>query len=232
MRAAWLVAVVVVLVSSCGEQVDVTAIGRSSGPLPWQTEAPTGAATESRPSSGAPDDAASATPTPEPTETPTETLEPTETPTASPTPTPTPTPDPTPTEREDPRALAAQLEAEVVALTNAERDDEGCDPLQVDDRLRAAAIGHSEDMAERGYFEHESPEGDGPRDRAGAQGYDGQVAENIAMGFGTADDVMAEWMDSSGHRRNILSCRSDAIGVGIAESDDGQLYWTQVFGRS
>ena len=89
-------------------------------------------------------------------------------------------------------------------------------------------------MAARDYFDHESPEGDGPGDRAAAQGYPDWSGENIAMGYATAESVVAGWMDSRGHRRNILECGSVAIGVGAVDSGDPQrgIYWTQMFGRS
>jgi uncharacterized protein YkwD len=86
-------------------------------------------------------------------------------------------------------------------------------------------------MAARNYFSHESPEGEGPSDRAAAAGYDGYRAENIATGQSTADEVVAAWMNSPGHRRNILDCQSVAVGLGVADSPRG-LYWTQMFGRS
>ena len=69
-------------------------------------------------------------------------------------------------------------------MTNQERADNGCDtPLHVDDRLVAAAQGHSADMAARDYFSHASPEGLGPGDRTAAQGYPQWSGENIAMGL-------------------------------------------------
>src|SRR5699024_9425938 len=75
---------------------------------------------------------------------------------------------------------AADLEAEVVALTGQIRADQGCTgTLDVDERLTEASRVHSADMAERDYFDHESPEGDGPADRAGDAGYDAWGGENI-----------------------------------------------------
>ncbi|MBD0293379.1 MAG: CAP domain-containing protein [Jiangellaceae bacterium] len=124
----------------------------------------------------------------------------------------------------------AALAAEVVKLSNAERDKAGCDaPLRVDDRLVAAARGHSEDMAARDYFDHVSPEGDGPGERTAAEGYPQWSGENLALGYSTAEDVVAGWMRSDGHRRNILNCDSVAVGVGAADSEKG-IYWTQIFG--
>ncbi len=113
----------------------------------------------------------------------------------------------------------------VVTLVNSERAANGCDPVRVDDRLTAAAQEHSEDMDARDYMAHESPEGEGPGDRARRHGYDAWGAENVAKGQRSADQVMEAWMNSPGHRANILNCGLEAIGVG--ESGNA---WTQKFG--
>lgn len=172
-----------------------------------------------------------ATPSPEPTDTPS--AEPTETPsptdTAEPTAPATTSPEPPPDTPGDASGLR-QLEAEVVDLVNDERTANGCSELRVDERLEEAARGHSEDMAERDYFDHTTPDGEGPGDRAADAGYRWWSGENIAMGYRSAEAVVAAWMDSPGHRANILSCESVATGVGVADSSRG-LYWTQMFGR-
>jgi uncharacterized protein YkwD len=116
---------------------------------------------------------------------------------------------------------------DVVRLTNVERGRAGCGPLHVDARLGVAAQGHSEDMATRRYFSHTTPDGKSPWDRAKAAGYPNPSAENIAMGYHTAADVVAGWMGSAGHRANIVNCASQAIGVGY---DPRGFYWTQLFG--
>lgn len=116
----------------------------------------------------------------------------------------------------------------MVELVNAERAAGGCQPLIVDDRLANAAQGHSTDMATRDYFSHESPEGETFVDRALAAGYPSPAAENIARGQTSPEQVMNDWMNSSGHARNILDCEYRAIGVGL---DTRGWYWTQVFGR-
>lgn len=135
-------------------------------------------------------------------------------------------------EEESGEATAADLEAEVVALTQQVRADNGCETeLNLDDRLVAAARAHSADMAERDYFDHTSPDGEGPGDRATAAGYSAWGGENIAVGYPTAQAVIDGWMDSEGHRANILNCGFAAIGVGVAEAGDGGgYYWTQSFG--
>ncbi|MBD5785130.1 CAP domain-containing protein [Cellulosimicrobium terreum] len=117
-------------------------------------------------------------------------------------------------------------EATAVAdLTNAERAEAGCDPLVVDERLTAAAQLHSEDMLAQDYFDHTSLDGRSPWDRAKAQGYANPSGENIAKGQATAADVVRAWMDSPGHRANILNCDFREIGVGYADR-----VWTQLFG--
>lgn len=118
----------------------------------------------------------------------------------------------------------------VVELTNVERGKAGCGPVHTDDRLDKAAQGHSADMAARGYFSHETPEGLDPWERAAAAGYTTPTGENIAAGQRTAEEVTEAWMNSPGHRANILNCGSRAIGMGLARSADGQPYWTQMFG--
>jgi uncharacterized protein YkwD len=126
-------------------------------------------------------------------------------------------------------SITAQ-EDRVVDLTNAERTAARCDELTVDERLRTAARGHSEDMAANDYFDHDSLDGRSPTDRARAAGYPGGVGENIAAGYRTPEEVVAGWMDSDGHRRNILDCDYTVIGVGLAYDSGGRPYWTQNFG--
>jgi uncharacterized protein YkwD len=118
--------------------------------------------------------------------------------------------------------------ARVVALTNAARERAGCDPLTTDARITAAAQDHSADMAARDYFAHDSLDGRDFADRLRAAGYPDPGAENIAMGQQTADEVVAAWLDSPGHRRNIEDCSLRTIGVGHVPGGD---YWTQDFGR-
>jgi uncharacterized protein YkwD len=130
-------------------------------------------------------------------------------------------------------APAKNLSAESLAvkLTNAQRAQHGCSALRVDVHLRAAARGHSEDMRVRKYFEHNSPDGKTPWDRIKAAGYSqaGAEAENIAMGYATAQAVVTGWMNSPGHRANILNCSLKAVGIGV-EYGQGGPWWTQDFG--
>jgi uncharacterized protein YkwD len=123
------------------------------------------------------------------------------------------------------------FEEQVVALVNAERASVGCPSLAVDTRLATAARAHSTDMATRGYFDHTTPEGVSFVARIDREGYSwSYVAENIAVGQQDPASVMASWMDSDGHRRNILNCGLRHIGVGLAYDDRARPHWTQDFG--
>ncbi|MGH3327328.1 MAG: CAP domain-containing protein [Streptomycetales bacterium] len=120
-------------------------------------------------------------------------------------------------------------ERAVVLLTNAERAEVGCRPVSVDTRLRAAARGHSADMALQGYFSHRSLEGLTPGGRAGERDYDVLSGENIARGQPRAADAVRAWMRSPGHRQIILNCDARSIGVGVRFGPGGP-WWTQMFG--
>lgn len=159
---------------------------------------------------------------------------PSRTPSATPRPSATRTPSATPRPSSTPSALpqlaaaGSSREAQVVTLTNRARASAGCAPLRIDSRITRAAQAHSDDMARRGYFEHDSIDGRSFADRMRAAGYPSPGAENIAFGQTSASEVMSAWLDSPGHRRNILDCDLTTIGVGFTA--DG-LYWTQDFGR-
>ncbi|MFD9033873.1 CAP domain-containing protein [Streptomyces sp. NPDC059567] len=155
--------------------------------------------------------------------------------TAKPKPKPAPTtkkpvvrtPAPAPTPSAPSRAAAA--EAEVVRLVNVERAKVGCTPVRSDGALAALAGAFSQDMAQRGFFDHTDPDGDTPWDRAGQAGVTGMGGENIARGQVDAAAVMASWMNSDGHRANILNCDYKTLGVGVYFADGGP-WWTQDFG--
>ena len=203
---------------------EVTASGQASGAA--------GGATSSRSAREATQPTAAREPT---TEAPT-TAVPTTTTTSTTTTTPPTTPPPTtasPTTAPPGTitiTLAQAATDQVLDIVNAERSAKpGCGPLVVDDRLAAAAQGHSDDMAQNDYFSHTSLDGSTPLDRAEAAGFTGFGGENIAMGQRSPEDVMAAWMGSAGHRDNILNCDYNVIGVGL--NDDGW-YWTQMFGNT
>jgi uncharacterized protein YkwD len=114
---------------------------------------------------------------------------------------------------------------------NTERAKAGCAAVTVDDRLTAAARGHSADMAARSYFSHTTPEGVDFATRITNAGYRWSGAgENIAKGQRTPQDVMTSWMNSAGHKANILNCGFKNLGVGVAADAGGSLLWTQDFG--
>jgi uncharacterized protein YkwD len=124
------------------------------------------------------------------------------------------------------------LENEVVALTNTERTKRGCAPLTLDVKLRKAARNHSAEMANARKLTHTGTNGSDPGARMTLAGYNpsGGWAENVAAGYPTPDAVMTGWMNSEGHRANILNCSMKSIGVGAARATNGQLYWTQDLG--
>lgn len=126
----------------------------------------------------------------------------------------------------------AAFEDEVLALTNAERAKEGCAALKGNAKLRTAARDFSADMARNNYFSHTGRDGSSPGERMKRAGYDTSRgwAENIASGYRTPQAVMDGWMNSDGHRRNILNCDLKSLGVGAARVGTGQIYWTQDFG--
>ncbi|VAW34073.1 hypothetical protein MNBD_CHLOROFLEXI01-3172 [hydrothermal vent metagenome] len=125
---------------------------------------------------------------------------------------------------------------EVVDLINVERVAAGCNPLQVNNKLVAAAQGHSEDMALNDFFSHTGSNGSSPGDRIAAEGYSYSTwGENIAAGYATAGAAVNGWVNSPGHLANLLNCNYQETGVGyyFLENDTGSenwfYYWTQVF---
>lgn len=157
--------------------------------------------------------------------------------TATPSRARTPSPRPT-TGRPSPTTTAiggvTELEDQVATLVNQVRAKAGCAAVHTDERLRTAARGHSADMAAQGYFSHTGKDGSTFVDREARAGYPRAAAggENIAMGYPTPANVMTAWMNSSGHRANILTCDFKALGVGLAYDSNGAAYWTQDFGRA
>ncbi|RMI30185.1 CAP domain-containing protein [Nocardia stercoris] len=85
-------------------------------------------------------------------------------------------------------------------------------------------------MRDQGFFSHTDPDGTDPGDRIAAAGYTWQAyGENIAQGQADANAVVTAWMNSPGHRANILNCGFTQIGIGIADGSGGP-WWTQDFG--
>ena len=147
---------------------------------------------------------------------------------------PTPTPAPVAQVEAAPLAPAAPptadpAEAEVLAAVNVQRAANGCPALAWDEALAQVARAHSADMAARDYMEHTNPDGLTPFDRAAAAGTSAS-AENIAAGQQTAAAAMESWMNSPGHRDNILNCSLTRLGVGVGYGGSYGITWTQLFG--
>ncbi|MBT3152915.1 CAP domain-containing protein [Streptomyces sp. CHD11] len=128
-----------------------------------------------------------------------------------------------------PVSAEAAAGAEVLRLVNAERAKVGCSPVAANSALTDLATAFSDDMAKRGFFDHTDPDGDSPWDRAQTAGVSGLGGENIARGQADAEAVMQAWMDSPGHKANILNCDFKTLGVGVHMGPGGP-WWTQNFG--
>ena len=122
------------------------------------------------------------------------------------------------------------LEDEVARLVNAERAKNGLPALTVNWQAARVARYKSQDMIDKNYFAHNSPTYGSPFNMMESFGLKfSSAAENIAYGQKTAAEVMNSWMNSPGHRANILSKTVTQIGVGCAKKSNGTLYWTQMF---
>ena len=221
------------------------------------TDIPTESPTPSPTPKATPSPTSTPKATKKPRPTPTATPEPTATPTVgpiTPKPTATPTPKPTATPTQKPTALdvdidfLSQVESEIVRLCNIEREKLGLKPLISNPRLDEIARYKSEEMGLYNYFEHKSP-------ISGYQSWDlakkvfgyeyRSFGENIWMKRATASnpkqylptfkanitasEIVDDWMNSDGHRENILSTKYGKIGVGVVVCSDLRAYATQVF---
>lgn len=130
------------------------------------------------------------------------------------------------------RETEAEKELRILLeLTNAERKKAGVAELSMNLQLQKAAGEHTRNMARKGMLAHEL-DGKGPSERIRDQGYAFQaLAENCAEGQKTPADVIRSWMNSMGHKENMLNGTYTEIGLGIAVSDSGVKYWTQVFAK-
>lgn len=128
------------------------------------------------------------------------------------------------------RTRTQAMMVQVVRLTNAEREEAGCPALSVDHDLITASLRQSRYMARTRLFSHVWRNGSTFVSRSKAAGYRQPAGENIAWGYRNAADVVDAWMQSPGHRANILNCRAKSIGTGVAYAADGTPYYTQVFG--
>lgn len=143
---------------------------------------------------------------------------------------PAPTQTAKPAETQQPAAVDASIssiEQQVLTLTNQERAKEGLKPLATDSALMDSARAKSSDMSNNNYFSHTSPTLGSPFDQMKAKGIQYKAAaENIAMGQRTAAEVVKGWMESPGHRANIMNGNFTHIGIGY---DAQGHYWTQQF---
>lgn len=121
-------------------------------------------------------------------------------------------------------------ETEVVRLVNAERSKRGLELLKENWELSRCARYKSQDMINKRYFAHQSPTYGSPFVMMESFGLRFSAAgENIAKGQRTPQEVMNAWMNSEGHKRNILSPSYTQLGVGLAKDKNGVCYWTQQF---
>ena len=118
----------------------------------------------------------------------------------------------------------------VLRLVNQERSKQGLSALTLDKRLNTAAQKKAEDMRDKNYFDHQSPTYGSPFDLMRSEGINYQTAgENIAAGQQSAQAVMESWMNSSGHRANILNKNYKQLGVGFCTGGRYGTYWVQEF---
>ena len=121
---------------------------------------------------------------------------------------------------------------EVIKLVNKERNAAGLSALAENSRLSEVAQAKAEDMMKNGYFSHISPTYGSPFEMMKTFGIDYKSAgENIAKGQKTPAAVMNGWMNSSGHRANILNASYEQIGAGFCKDSSGVAYWVQMFIR-
>ena len=157
--------------------------------------------------------------------TPTKPTQPT-TPTKPTTPT-NPTQLTTPTAPNNGSSSVLAIEREVVTLVNQIRTSRGLNALTLDEKLSSVARAKAVDMATNHYFDHNSPTYGSPFDMMKQYGISYRAAgENIAMGYSTAQSVVDGWMNSEGHRANILNSSFTKIGVGYTSNGN---YWSQMF---
>jgi len=135
----------------------------------------------------------------------------------------------------------AKKEMDVIRLTNLERDKRGLGPLSRNENLSRSALLHTMDMAENRFISHQGSDGSDLKSRIDRIGYGPylMVGENLAMGYLDPEKVVQGWMESPGHRENILKPECNEIGVayieGIIPALEGSNsfkggYWTQHFG--
>jgi uncharacterized protein YkwD len=130
---------------------------------------------------------------------------------------------------QDPLSMLTPDEVAVVEATNAERKAAGLPAFKVSLAMMKLAREHSAHMARLKQLGHDLP-GSTFQDRVKASGYPyRRIGENVAEGYPTPKEAVKGWMESPGHKANILNGEFTVIGVGTAAAKDGTKYWTQVF---
>ena len=146
------------------------------------------------------------------------------------TPSTTPEQKPESTPEQKPSTDFSSYQQQVLDLVNAERTKRGISALTLDSNLSSVATKKSQDMVNKNYFDHTSPTYGSPFDMMKQFGISYRTAgENIAKGQKTPQEVVTAWMNSEGHRKNILNPNFTNLGVGIAKDSKGTTYWTQMF---
>jgi uncharacterized protein YkwD len=130
-------------------------------------------------------------------------------------------------------AAAAAFSQRVLDLVNEERAEAGLAPLRNNNLLSDAAQFMANDMSTSGQFSHVDSRGRSVGSRMTEHGYSWRnAAENIAMGQQSPEEVVQGWLNSPGHRRNLLNASYADLGFGLARSSRGHYIWVQVFGRA
>ena len=146
------------------------------------------------------------------------------------TPSTTPQQKPESTPEHKPSTDFSSYQQQVLDLVNAERTKRGISALTLDSNLSSVATKKSQDMVNKNYFDHTSPTYGSPFDMMKQFGISYRTAgENIAKGQKTPQEVVTAWMNSEGHRKNILNPNFTNLGIGIAKDSKGTTYWTQMF---
>ena len=131
-----------------------------------------------------------------------------------------------------PRLSTSCQKRQLLDEHNDLRQKNGLNSLRENGTLNRTAQKHADYMAERSNLSHYGERWSRPSTPVTAEGYDYiSVAENIATGQRSVDEVMKAWMNSSGHQRNIMGNHTE-IGFGIAYGRDGRIYWCVVFGQA
>ena len=146
------------------------------------------------------------------------------------TPSTNPEQKPESTPEQKPSTDFSSYQQQVLDLVNAERTKRGISALTLDSNLSSVATKKSQDMVNKNYFDHTSPTYGSPFDMMKQFGISYRTAgENIAKGQKTPQEVVTAWMNSEGHRKNILNPNFTNLGIGIAKDSKGTTYWTQMF---